>query len=221
MTKAGSPTQGRVTSDWAGLFPEFDVWRPMRLLRRIGPAVQGITLDRSTSGDAYFPTVHVHALTREFPLVSLTLGQRLTGASGQPVSIVLSRHEEAFSDAAVELANQSNLPLHEPPSVEDIVGAYHSFALGQQRKGLAPAVLEMEDSVLIAAAAGFPSLVESGIALATELAATWPKARLPLGWEGAQSWLDGLIGKASDVESLSEITESQILKHKLAKVRAV
>ncbi|MFD7555499.1 hypothetical protein ACFV9E_13325 [Streptomyces sp. NPDC059835] len=220
MTKAGSPTQGRVTSDWAGLFPEFDVWRPMRLLRRIGPVVQGITLDRSTAGDGYFPTVHVHALTREFPVVSLMLGQRLIGASGLPVSIDLPRHEEAFRDAALELANQSRLPLHKTPSVQEIVGAYHSFTLEQQLKGLAPAVLEMEDSVLISAAAGIPSLVESSLALASELATSWPKARLPLWWEGAQNWLDGLTDKASDVESLSAITESQILKHKLAKVRA-
>lgn len=54
----------RVTKDWAVAFPGFAVWRPLHLLRRIGPAVQGICLDRSTSGDGYLPTAHVHALTK-------------------------------------------------------------------------------------------------------------------------------------------------------------
>ena len=66
-----------LTRDWATLFPGFGVWRPLRLLRRLGPWVQGITLERTSAGDEYRPTAHVHALTRDFPTISLTLASPL------------------------------------------------------------------------------------------------------------------------------------------------
>lgn len=59
---------GAETSDWAKAFPGFDVWQKLCLLRRVGPTLQGICLERTTSGDEYFATAHVHALTTDFPV---------------------------------------------------------------------------------------------------------------------------------------------------------
>ncbi|MEW5653948.1 hypothetical protein [Streptomyces cinereoruber] len=207
-----------MTSDWASAFPEFDVWRPMHLLRRIGPVLQGICLDRSTSGEGYTPTAHVHALTREFPVISLTLGHRLERPSGQPETVLFSRHEDEFQDAVGALNEQCQLSLSEPPSLDEIVREYHSVCLSRQEKGLPPAVLEMEDSILIAAAAGRGGLVEAGIVLAEDLAARWPKARLPLDWVSADAWLEGLAAKAGDREALEAIVSGQVRKHKLDKL---
>lgn len=218
MTKSGPATVRRVTSDWASAFPEFDAWRPMHLLRRIGPVLQGICLDRSTSGDGYTPTAHVHALTREFPVISLTLGHRLERSSGQPETVLFSRHEDEFQDAVSALNAQCRISLSEPPSLDEIVREYHSVCSTRQEKGLPPAVLEMEDSILIAAAAGRGRLVEAGIALAEDLSARWPKARLPLDWVSADAWIEDLTAKVGDPEVLEAIVSGQVRKHKLDKL---
>ncbi|MDX2642379.1 hypothetical protein PV341_02130 [Streptomyces sp. PA03-1a] len=222
MTKPGAPTPRRVTADWAAALPGFDAWKPLHLLRRIGPVVQGVCLDRTTSGNAYIPTAHVHALTRDFPVISLMLGQRLEGASGQPERVLFGNHDGEYPAAVDALREQSLLSLsEEPPSLEQVVRAYLSAASASHDKGLPPAVLEVEDSVLIAAAAGLADLLQGGLALAGELAGLWSKFRLPLNWPGTAAWLEGLRAKATDPVALSTTVHHQVTQHKLARVRNV
>lgn len=222
MEKSGALTPRRVTADWAAALPGFDVWKPLHLLRRIGPVVQGVCLDRTTSGNEYMPTAHVHALTRDFPVISLMLGQRLEGASGQPERVLFANHDGEYRAAVGALRVQSVLSLsEEPPSLEQVVRAYHSAASASYDKGFPPAVPEMEDSVLVAAAAGLADLLQEGLALAGELVDLWPKARLPLNWRGSEDWLEGLRAKAADAVALSATVHHQVARHKLAKVRNV
>lgn len=219
MKKVDAVTVKRVTKDWATLYPGFDAWRPLRLLRRIGPVLQGITLDRSTSGDAYFPTAHIHALTREFPVISLTLGQRLATSSGVQEAVAFSRHGEHCSDAARRLAEQAQLSLGLPPTIEDVVRELRTFAVSQQAQGGPPAVNEVEDSVLIPAASGSVDIAMESIQLGQELLGKWPKSRLPINWTSGDEWLEGLSAKAGNVDSLHAVVDGQIAFHKLAKVR--
>ncbi|WP_329456284.1 hypothetical protein [Streptomyces sp. NBC_01497] len=219
MSKVDAATVKRATKDWSALYPGFDVWRPLRLLRRIGPVLQGVTLDRSTSGDAYFPTVHIHALTREFPVVSLTLGQRLVTSSGVQEAVTFSRHGEDYSDAARRLTEQSRLSLDLPPTIEDVVGELRTFAGSQQAQGGPPAVNEVEDSVLIPAASGSVDIAVEGIQFARELLGKWPKSRLPIKWTSGDEWLEGLSAKAENVDLLHAVVDGQIAFHKLAKMR--
>lgn len=218
MTRQGAATARRVTKDWAAAFPGFVVWRPLHLLRRIGPVVQGICLDRSTSGDGYLPTVHVHALTRQFPVISLTLGHRLERPVGQPETVLFTRHGGEFQNAVGVLRAQSRLSLDVPPSLEMIVKEYHSSSSARQEKGLPPAVVEMEDSIFIAAAADRRDLVEDGLSLAIDLVGKWPKARLPLTWVSADAWLEGMRNKADAPQALAEMVSSQVAAHNLDKL---
>lgn len=219
MSKTDTATARRVTADWAKVFSGFDAWRPLHLLRRIGPVLQGITLDRSTSGDAYFPTAHIHALTRPFPVVSLTLGQRLASDSGMQESIRFARHAVDHIDASRRLAEQARLSLGAPPSVGDIVKELHAFTVAQYELGNPPALNEVEDSVLISSASGDKRLAEQGLQLAQELVAKWPKSRLPLNWIGGEEWITSLAEKAASPEDLCAIVEGQVTLHKLTKVR--
>ncbi|OKJ64192.1 hypothetical protein [Streptomyces sp. CB02261] len=219
MTKSVVPTAGRVTKEWAAEFPGFDTWKSLHLLRRIGPVVQGICLDRTTGGDGYIPTAHVHALTREFPVVSLMLGQRLARPSGMPDPVLFGRHERDFAHAVGALRQQSRLTLDEPPSIDGIVREYHAEARRRLEKGHGAAVLEMEDSVLVAAAAGRDELAGEGLALARELAAAWPKGSMPFDWPGAGPWFDGLAARAGDRESLRAVIRGQVTEQRLGKVR--
>jgi hypothetical protein len=219
VSKVDAATVKRVTKDWASAYSEFDVWRPLRLLRRIGPVLQGVTLDRSTSGDAYFPTVHIHALTREFPVISLALGQRLVTSSGVQEAVKFSRHVEDYPDASRRLAEQAGLSLDVRPTIEDIVRELRAFAVSQQAQGNPPAVNEVEDSVLIPAENGSVGIAEESLQLARDLLDSWPKARLPLNLTSGEKWFDGLVAKVGDADSLCETVDSQIAFHKLANVR--
>ncbi|MEE4494954.1 hypothetical protein [Streptomyces sp. BE230] len=217
--KTDAATAKQVTADWARAFDGFDIWRPLRLLRRIGPLVQGITLDRSTSGDAYFPTVHIHALTRPFPVISLTLGQRLASSSDMQESIRFTDHAEEYLDAARRLVGQARLSVDAPPTVGEVVTELRASAIAQHGMGWLPAVQEVEDSILIPSASGDRDLAEEGLQLAQDLVKKWPKHRLPLDWVGEKAWITSLSMEADNVEGLRAIIESQVKAHKLAKIR--
>lgn len=219
MRRTDAATARQVTVDWARVFDGFDIWRPLQLLRRVGPVLQGITLDRSTLGDAYCPTAHVHALTRPFPVVSLTLGQRLASGSGMQEAIRFTDHAEDYLGAARRLAEQARLSLGAPPTVRDVVAELHAFAVAHHDMGSWPAVGEVEDSVLISSASGDKDLAEEGLQLARELVRKWPKHRLPLSWVSEEVWITSLSEKAANVEDLCATVESQVRFHKLAKVR--
>ncbi|WP_329365161.1 hypothetical protein [Streptomyces sp. NBC_01483] len=148
-------------------------------------------------------------------MISLTLGHRLERPSGQPETVLFTRHEGEFQHAVDTLKAQSRLSLDAPPSLEEIVREYHLSSSARQGKGLPPAVLEMEDSVLIAAAAGRRDLVEDGLAIAADLAGKWPKASLPLAWISADAWLEDLRNKADHPEVLVATVSAQLAKHKL------
>lgn len=51
--------QDKITEDWARLLPGLGIYKPMRLLRRVGPMLTGICLDRDSGNEAYRPTFHV------------------------------------------------------------------------------------------------------------------------------------------------------------------
>ncbi|MGW1759206.1 hypothetical protein [Streptomyces mirabilis] len=220
MSKPDTATAKRVTSDWGAALPGFSECRPLRLLRRIGPVVQGVTLDRTTAGDGYFPTAHIHALVREFPVISLTLGQRMVTLSGIQESVSFARHSNEYQSAARRLVAQSRLSLDEPPTISSVVDALYEHVSVQQGRGLPPTVRELEDGVLIAAVAGELSLVESGLRLARQMD-VWPKSRLPLDRKGSGIWLTGLEEQIADPSVLSDVVEQQIYFHKLVKVPTV
>ncbi|MYZ36309.1 hypothetical protein GT002_14635 [Streptomyces sp. SID4917] len=153
-------------------------------------------------------------------MISLTLGERLVRSSGQPESVLFAHHESEYPAAVDALREQSALSLREEsPSLEQVVRAYHSAVSARCDRGLPPAVVEMEDSVLIAAAADRADLLQDGLALAGELAGLWPKSRIPLNWPGAAAWLENLRIKAANPGALAATVDHQIAQHKLAKIR--
>lgn len=219
MTAFDRATMRRITRDWDMQLPGFDVWKPMHLLRRVGPVLQGVALERSRSGDYYFATSHVHALTREFPVISLSLGHRVLRSSGQPEQIDAS--EAHLSDVAARLIEQTDHSIREtPPAIDDLIVAYQRAAVTRHRLGQPPAVMEMEDSILVAALSERHELLAMGLQLAEQLAALWARPRLPLDWTTPSDWLDGLRTKAADPSALAGTVTRQIAEHKLEKIRS-
>ncbi|MGV9277000.1 hypothetical protein [Streptomyces griseosporeus] len=211
----------RVTSDWAELFPELTVWKPLRLLRRIGPVLQGITLDRSTSGEQYYPTAHVHALTRDFPVVSLSLAHYQHQPLTAKEAVDIGRHAETFRAVAGRTEERSPLPLRRRPDIAEIVQAYRAAAVAAQRGRRIPTgIPELEDMVLVPAAAGERPLAEESLDRVRQIADGWSKYEAAMGWTDAQEWLAHLEERAGDAAGLAATVEEQIVQHGLAKVRA-
>ncbi|MFD8079148.1 hypothetical protein ACFV3E_41710 [Streptomyces sp. NPDC059718] len=217
MSGIEAATARAITRDWARMFPAFQPWRPLRLLRRLGPLVQGITLERSPAGDDYLPTAHVHALTRDFPVVSLTLAQRLLTPSGVPERIKVARHDKDGEEAGQRLAGQSALPLHMVPTLDQVVERYRSFVAGQQRGLRLPTgVAELEDCVLLPAVAGRPDLSADALTFARKTAEGWNEP--PHGYPGTGEWLDQLGLLAGDSGRLEGTVAAQTVKHKLTRL---
>ncbi|MFD7447168.1 hypothetical protein, partial [Streptomyces sp. NPDC059909] len=179
MGRADRPkaATGVITADWAALFPEYTA-RKLHLLRRVGPLVQGIFLERVTSGEEYAPVAHVHSLVRDFPVISLDLG------TPRQDRVDARRHKDQFRAAAARLEATSSLPLREVPAPADVVRAYREHAVARQRGRLPAAVLQLEDSVLVAAAAGEHALANESMALVVELSQRWSKRG---DWFGGQA----------------------------------
>ncbi|MEU9290615.1 hypothetical protein AB0D57_39750 [Streptomyces sp. NPDC048275] len=220
MTKINNRVARRITSDWVSLFPEFSVWQPLRLLRRIGPVLQGITLDKSTESDQYYPTVHVHSLVQDFPVISLTLAQRLVKSSGIQEPIEVDRHPEEFRSAAVRLEEQSALSLRQTPELREIVEALRAFAVVAQRGRFPEAIPELRDSVFIPAASGDSEAADESLRLVAELSEQWSKYEAPPGWTDTREWLDWLRVTADAVPSLTSLVDAQIAKHNLSKIHS-
>jgi hypothetical protein len=128
MIKLTPPLKRRITQDWRNLFPEMAVFRPMWLLRRVGPLVQGIALERSSAGTVYLPIIHIHDLSKPFPNVSLSLSQSLRSRrSGSEDPIAVQFHDRLHIEAAHRLASTSLLPLRGDLTVDDVVQAYARY----------------------------------------------------------------------------------------------
>lgn len=117
----------QITTDWKAPFPDLGIYKPMWLLRRVGPLVSGICLERDSGNDAYRPTCHVHNLAKESATVSLSLADPLrTVKTGAPETIKAGFHHQWFADAAVRLQRQAQIPLGGPIQLEDLIRTYRA-----------------------------------------------------------------------------------------------
>ncbi|WP_132596176.1 hypothetical protein [Nonomuraea deserti] len=151
--------------------------------------------------------------------MSLDLSQRLITAAGVGEGIPARLHGERFEDAARRLEAQSQLPLWEAPTLKQIVHEYRRHALDAQRWRLPNAEPQLEDSVLVPAAAGKHVLATESLRLVSHVASGWSKLEAPRGWERTSDWLDWLAARMHDTEGLTVTVEEQILRHKLSEVQ--
>lgn len=126
----------RVTDDWQRHLQSLAVYRPRHLLRRVGPMLIGVCLDRDSGGENYKPCFHVHFLGRPFPVVSLTLCSQLLAKSGGPDYIEVRFHEVRYEEAIRRLVEQAPLPVEGPITIPQVLHAYSQYAetpIGQRQ----------------------------------------------------------------------------------------
>lgn len=142
----------KITQDWAKEFPGLAVYKPRWLLRRAGPLLVGICLDRDSHGDQYKPCFHVHFLGIESPcpVPVLTLDTVLrTPHTHAPDWVEVRWHEEKYLDAVVRMAEQSLLPLEGALTVDQVIAAYRRYMQTPMGSNPQSMVMLMCDVILL------------------------------------------------------------------------
>ena len=143
----------QITEDWQRALPSLGIYRPRHLLRRIGPMLMGICLDRDSGGEIYKPIFHVHCMCTPDDSISLMLGTQLrSDRSGGPDFIQVRFHEDKYKEAAARMVRQSLLPLAGDLRLEQVMDAcrhYLSTPMGKFQ-----AAILYRDMILLSAWAG-------------------------------------------------------------------
>lgn len=154
----------RILADWGSVFPEMKPHGSTRLVRRNGPILVGVLLDRESSGESYRPTAHAHCLLSVdgFPSDRITLDLHVplrTIRTGAVDRIPGTGHEQRWREAADRLARASMVDLRRELTCAEIVAAYRNCRESQSWARSLPRMLE--SMFLIAAYSGDEVLVES------------------------------------------------------------
>lgn len=128
MTKLTEATKREITKDWAACFPSLGVYKPLWLMRRVGPLLEGICLNRDSSNERYQPIFHVHNLAREDSALSFTLAEELrTVRNGTPEKVRVAFHKDHYVDVAKRICAQALLPLEGDLELRSVVAAYRNY----------------------------------------------------------------------------------------------
>ncbi len=139
MRKLTKTVETIITEDWRKQLNGLAAYHPRHLLRRVGPMLIGVCLDRDGGGEKYLPCFHVHFLGMEFPCVSLTMCTELRTPKGAADFIQVQMHHQRYLDAVSRLIQQAPLPLKGPIHLDQIIEAYRQYAatpMGQLQAAL-------------------------------------------------------------------------------------
>jgi len=99
MKKITPSKKKTISNHWNQKYPGLVLYKSMWLLRRIGPLLQGICLDRDSTNANYLPTFHVHNLIgQEDDFISLSLKRVLVKSNGTPQRITEMQHDKNFEE---------------------------------------------------------------------------------------------------------------------------
>lgn len=199
-----------ITKEWQSEFPSMGIYKPLHLLRRCGPIVVGLCLNRTSSGDIYKPTFHSHCLLRPFSTISLSLALQLKAANGTDAAISVKFHESKLAESAAKMRALSLLPYEGDLTLTQFDNACTEW-LRQQQTPYWPSVLE--DRVLLHAWAGmdFGRILRE----AKVILRSWPSFVIDK-MGGVSGWLEQVEGRASDRNALEHTLASEIEVHGLA-----
>jgi len=201
-----------ITQDWQNYFPSLGAYKSLHLMRRCGPVLVGLCLNRSSSDHIYKPTFHCHCLLRKFPTISLSLAVQLKAPNGSDAAISTKSHETKLRDAAAKMRALALLPLDVNFGIDEFDVACSQW-LQQQQTPYWPAV--MEDRILLYAWAGkdyTKALGEAEMALKA-----WP-AFVTDKLGGISSWMTRVEQVAGNHDALASVLASEIYAHRVARL---
>lgn len=210
LTKA---VKQQITADWHRLLPSLGIYKPRWLLRRCGPLLQGVLLERDSTNDSYLPCFHVHNLARAFDSISLTLcSELLTSRTRDPDRIRVRDHVAAHEEACARLVKHLPLPLNGPIAIDEVLTAY-------QRELLTPCwqySLEMRGDMVdyLIWCRKFDA-AEKVIVRTLEEVSTWPSSVMESVGE-VDAWHGEQLHRLQQPEIVTETVNVEVQKHGLA-----
>lgn len=125
----------QITKDWANAFPEFGIYKPLWIGRRIGPIVHGIYFETRRingfkyhkGGGAYRPLQFMFCLTEIFDATKKNLPisiMKIPSKIGVRTSIDLGLHDDYFKQTAAFIREDSIIPLAHTLSVTQLIEIY-------------------------------------------------------------------------------------------------
>ena len=197
-----------ITRDWQKQLPSMGIHRPMKLLRRAGPMLVGVYLQRDSGGTYYVPTTHVHCLIRPSDNITLALRRPLGGSR----VVHVSRHAEMHADAARRLAEESPIPLAGDVDLTVLVDAYTNHIA--QPTSHFP-VTEYEDICLLKAWCGQVAGALQLLDAYRSALSSWPTHVLNEIGKPDQ-WRDRIAAIVRDREVMEKCVADEIARHNVA-----
>jgi hypothetical protein len=203
-----------ITSDWAKSFPSLGVYKPMWLLKRHGPLLMGILLERTRSNDVYLPCFHVHNLLVPSSTIALSLVYPVPNPRQPrlPREIKVLRHKDDYL-AAVDFLTEAVPDLAKPTlSWHRLVQLHGDFI--RQRRDYAVAKFcagLFRDVILLAHWCGHENYARHCQMEALRLMKSWKPPVDIASWQA-------VLNVQFDRNSLQRTLDAEITKHKLEKV---
>ena len=206
--------QNRITKDWKQELPRLGIHRPRHLLRRVGPLLVGVCLDRDSTNQRYIPTFHVHFLGNEVSSTSLTLGTSVLTHAGRREEIIeVSAHNESYKDSVRRLVEQAPLSVEGPLSVPEVVAAYRKFSKTLQ--GQLELAYLYQDCIKLLSCYG---LADEARSMLTEILGDTEGDLEFSHFKGRQSFIDKMGDAIDHPEKILATMEQQIVQHKVGKL---
>lgn len=200
-------TKKQITNDWEQLFPELKKTRLLEMDNRLGPLITGIYL-KVVRNMYYTPVAYVHNLCSEESNI-------ITSLECISETIELEKHEERYMFSAERLKNKLLIPLKGDVSIDKIIEGYKSFLSNPRRKSFE----EYKDIALVCGWYGEKKILDD------ILEYIWNNVQKDKNHpffrnkdRGVEGWFEKICEDSNDYESLHEICEREIQKHKVEKL---
>lgn len=213
-TRLTSSVRRHITNDWLSGLPGFSEYESLHIVRRVGPILQGVVLERTSGNDAYRPTTHVHSLMRVSSVVTMTLAHRLKSErTGGPDSVTVAGHAMRFPNVCDSLKRQSPLALFGDLTLSGLLTAYRLFSA---RPGTHyDAHLLYEDMASAAAWCGMGELADAIVVEGCDVISKWPQEIVrQIG--GVESWRARTVTTISDRDALGHVIQDELDKFRLS-----
>jgi hypothetical protein len=212
--KLGAAEKRNITADWQRAFPALAAYKPMWLLKRHGPLLVGLMLDRDSSNELYIPTFHVHNLLAPSSAIVLSLACTAPGEKQPRMArkIRVDRHEGAYLDA-VEFFKKATPELDAPDlSLSRVIQLHFDFVREKRDYAIAKRCWNIfRDVALLAAWGGHDAYARDAIDGASRLMSQWD---LPF---DVPEW-SAMVHDLARPEVMQATLSAEIAKHKLEKL---
>lgn len=117
----------KITSDWQKVYPTYQKYKNLQLLKRYGPLLFGIYLKPVYGEEHYVPVFFIHSLLSNKDTISLNAQHALLNQKNVEDSISLTRHNKEINQLSTRIAQQVLLLTDEHVNFYSIQKYYKEF----------------------------------------------------------------------------------------------